>query len=246
MAKLPRTGVGYQFLYEYDCTLPQVMGSLGLKPLSRKVERQIRNQLGFALAKWEEPYTAIEVKDVVRSLTAHAKRLDQIDSIGTITRRGFARGHNLAVSGQVVQVLASDPKIGSVQAAHAYLSDFCERADTIAFACRAAVSTLQAKKGKGGKSRYDWYDEFTAVLVQICKRNKIEPTIGIDRITGEPVGGLSAVAAGFERLLLPNMRSRTPSAMVKRLQRSLDRIGQKSVTVHMPGRSCFPARPRAS
>ena len=223
MAKLPLTGVGYQFLYEYDCTLPQVMASLGLKPLSKKAERKIRTQLGFALPKWEEPYTAIEVKDVVRSLKTHAKQLDQIASIGTITRQGFASAHDLAVSGQVVQVLASDPNIAKVEAAHAYLRDFCERAGNIASACRAAARTLQSNKGTGGKSRFDWYDEFTTVLVDICKQNKIEPTVGIDRITGEPVGGLSVLASAFERLLLPNMRSRTPSAMVKRLQRSLKR-----------------------
>jgi hypothetical protein len=205
MAKLPRTGVGYQFLYEYDCTLPQVMASLGLKPLSRKAERKIRDRLGFALPKWEEPYAAIEVKDVVRSLKAHAKRLDQIDSIGTITREGFARGHDLAVSGQVVQVLASDPKIGSIEAGHDYLSDFCERADTIASACRAAVSTLQSKKGKGGKSRYDWYNEFTAVLVEICKQNKIEPTVGIDSITGS--GRRTALPAAFKPIDLSEVLS---------------------------------------
>jgi len=65
MAKLPRTGVGYQFLYEYDCTLPGVMASLGLKRLSKKTERKIRDRFGFALAKREEPYAAVEVHDVV-------------------------------------------------------------------------------------------------------------------------------------------------------------------------------------
>jgi hypothetical protein len=232
MAKLPHSGVGYQCLYECEGTLPEIMASLGLKPLSKGAEHKIRNRLGFALSKWEEPYAAIyaatEVKDVVGALKAHAKRLDQISSIGTITREGFARAHDLAVSGQVVQILASDPNIGSVEAAHAYLSDFCERADTIASACRAATSTLQPKKGKGGKIRYDWYDGFTAVLVGICKQNKLEPTVGFDSIAGEPVGDLSGLASAFERLLLPNMRSPTPSAMVKRLQRSLERIRQKS------------------
>ena len=228
MAKLPRSGVGYQCLNEYEGTLRQIMARLTLKTLSKRAERELRNRLGFALAVWEEPYTAVEVKDVVRSLKAHAKRLDQIASIGTITREGFARAYDLAVSGQVVQVLASEPNIGNIEARHAYLSDFCERADTIASACRAAASMLQAKKGKGGKNRYAWYDEFTAVLVELCKQNKIEPTVGIDRITGEAVGGLSAVASAFECLLLPRMRSRTPSAMVKRLQRSLERIGQES------------------
>jgi hypothetical protein len=160
--------------------------------------------------------------------------LDQIDSIGTITREGFARGHDLAVSGQVVQVLASDPKIGSIEAAHSYLSDFCERADTITSACRAAANTLQSKKGKAGKGRYDWYDEFTAVLVEICKQNKIEPTVGIDSISGKPVGGLPVLASAFERLLLPSMRSPTPSAMVKRLQRSLERIGHNRAGPNPP------------
>ena len=232
MAKLPRSGVGYQCLYECEGTLPEIMASLGLKPLSKSAERKIRNRLGFALSKWEEPYAAIyaatEVKDVVGSLKAHAKRLDQISSIGTITREGFARAHDLAVSGQVVQILALNPNIGSAATAHVYLSDFCQRADTLASACRVAMSTLQSKKGKGGKIRYDWYGEFTAILVEICKQNKIEPTVGIDSITSEPVGGLSVLASAFERLLLPNMRSPTASAMVKRLQRSLERIGQKS------------------
>jgi hypothetical protein len=228
MARLPRSGVGYQCLYEWEGTLPEIMASLGLKPLSKGAERKIRNRLGFALSKWEEPYAATEVKDVVGSLKAHAKRLEQISSIGTITREGFARAHDLAVSGQVVQTLALNPNIGSAATAHVYLSDFCGRADTIASACRVAMSTLQSKKGKGGKIRYDWYDEFTAILVEICKQNKIEPTVGIDSITGEPVGGLSVLASAFERLLLPKMRSRTASAMVKRLQRSLERIGQKS------------------
>ena len=228
MARLPRSGVGYQCLYEWEGTLPEIMASLGLKPLSKSAERKIRNRLGFALSKWEEPYAATEVKDVVGSLKAHAKRLDQISSIGTITRVGFARAHDLAVSGQVVQILASDPNIGSAATAHAYLSDFCGRAETLASACRVAMSALQSNRGKSGKNRYDWYDEFTAVLVEICKQNKIEPTVGIDGITGEPVGGLSVLASAFERLLLPKMRSRTASAMVKRLQRSLERIGQKS------------------
>ena len=78
MAKLPRTGVAYQCLYEYDGTLAELIASLELKPLSKNAEREIRNRLGFALAKREEPNTALQIKDVVSSLNAHAKRLDQL------------------------------------------------------------------------------------------------------------------------------------------------------------------------
>jgi hypothetical protein len=204
------------------------MASLGLKPLSKKAERKLRARLGFALAKWEEPDTALEVEDVVSSLNAHAKRLDEIAKLGTITREGFARGDEIAVSGQLVQVLTSNPTIGSIEVAHAYLSQFCDRAHTIASACRAAASSLKSTKGKDGKPPYHWYDEFTAALADICKQNKIEPSVGIDRISGDPVGDLFEVTSGFERLLLPKMRSPTPAAMVKRLQRSLKRIEKRT------------------
>jgi hypothetical protein len=188
MAKLPRTGVAYQCLDEREVTLAEIVASLGLKPRSKKAEREIRNRLGFALAKWDEPYTALQIKDVAGSLNSHAKRLDEIAPLGTITRPGFAREQDIAVSGQLVQILASNPAMGSVEAAHEYLRNFCDRASMMASTCRAAARSLQSKKGQGGKSPYGWYDEFTAVLLDICKQNKIEPTVGIDRISGEPVG----------------------------------------------------------
>ena len=47
MAKLAKTGVTYSSLYEKDCTLAEVIKNLGLKSLSRKAERQIRDRLGF-------------------------------------------------------------------------------------------------------------------------------------------------------------------------------------------------------
>lgn len=246
MAKLPRTGVAYQCLSECDSTLAEIVASLGLKPLSKKAERAIRNRLGLALAEWEEPYTALQIKDVVSSLNAHVKRLDEIASLGTVTRMGFARGEDIAASGQLVPFLTANPTIGSIEAAHAYLEDFCHRAGVIASGCRAAASSLQSTKGHSGKSRYGWYDEFTAVLLYVCKQNKIEPTVGIDRISGKPVGTLSEIAPAFEQLLLRTMRSPKPAAMVKRLQRSLGRLEQRvqasSTRVAPPGKR-RPKRP---
>ena len=109
MAKLPRTGVAYRSPDEREVT------SLGLKPLSKKAEREIRDRLGFALATWDEPYTALQIKDIAGALKAHAKRLDQIAPLGTITRSGFAREHDIAVGGQLIQILASNPAIGNVR-----------------------------------------------------------------------------------------------------------------------------------
>ena len=227
MAKLPRTGVGYQFLYERDCTLPQVMASLGLKPLSRKAERKIRDRLGFALAKWEEPYSPVEVKDIVSSLNSHAKRLDEFAPVAAVAKGGFNRRHEIEVACRLAQILSEDSTMGSLAAAHAYLADFGDRAALIVSACRSAAKRLQPIRGKGGGSPYVWYDEFTAVLLDICKENNLEPGVGIDRGSGEPVGGLAKVASGIERLLLPRLRSPTPEAMVKRLKRSLGRLSRR-------------------
>jgi hypothetical protein len=89
---------------------------------------------------------------------------------------------------------------------------------------------MHSTKGQSGKSRYGWYDEFTAVLLDVCRQNNIKPTVRIDRISGEPVGTLFKIAAAFERLLLPKMRSPSSEAMVKRLQRSLRRLEQRVQT----------------
>ena len=230
MAKLPRTGAAYQYLDERDTTLAKIVSSLGLKPLSEKAEREFRDRLGLALAKWDEPKTALQIKHVVGSLNAHAKRLDEIALLGAVTRMGFAHAKDIETSGRLARCLTSNPAIGSIEAAHAYLEDFCHRAGVIAWGCRATAMSLQSTKGQSGKSRYDWYDEFTAVLMDVCRQNKIKPTVRIDRISGEPDGTLSKIASAFERVLLPKMRSPNPAAMVKRLQRSLRRLEQRVQT----------------
>ena len=199
MAKLPPTGLGFLCLDERGGSLPEIIASLGLKPLKRAAERKIRDRLGFALALWEEPYTAIQINDVVRSLNLHAKHLDKVVSLGAIAREGFAQSDELAVSGELVQALKFEPMIGTVDRAHAYLREFCDSAGVIASGCRAAVGRLKAIKGESGKSRYHWYDEFTAVLLDICTLNDIEPTVGLDRVSGKAVGTLSEIASAFER-----------------------------------------------
>lgn len=224
MAKLRRTGVGYQCLYELEGTLTEIMARLELKPLGKKAERKIRDRLGFALAKWEEPKTAVEVKEVVGALNSHARRLDKLTPLAAAARTGMARSDEIDVSAQLVQSLSQNPTIGSAGAAQSILSEFCDRARTIALACRAAAIQLGSTKGKSGNPRLDWYDEFTAVVVQICQQNNISPTLGIDRTSGEAKSRFAEVAVEFERLLLPKMRSPTMQAMARRLQRSLKRL----------------------
>jgi hypothetical protein len=224
VVKMPKSGVGFQCLDEREVTLKGTLAKLGLRPLTKKAEREMHKRLGFALAKWDEPYVHTKVHEVVGSLKSHAKRLEKTAPVTAVAKGGICRNEDIDVTCQLAQSLGEEPTIGSLEAAYAYLADFGERAAVIANASRMAATRLQPIKGKGGGSAYVWYDEFTAVLLDLCKKNKIEPEARIDRTSGEPVGGLAKVASGFERLLPPNMRSSTPGAMVKRLQRSLGRL----------------------
>lgn len=227
MAKLPKIGVEYRFIDEREVTLTEIVASLGLKPLRKKAQQEIRHRLGFALALWDEPYTALQTKSVADTLKKRAKELDQVASLGAITRMGFGREQDIAAGMQLAQLLMSNSKIGSLEAAHAYLGNFCDMAGTMASSCRAAAESLKSRKGQGGKSLYGWYDEFTAVLLDICKKNKIAPTFWTDRISGEAAGNLPRIALAFERLLPRKMRSGNPATLVKRLGRSMERLKQQ-------------------
>jgi hypothetical protein len=239
MVKLPKSGVAYQFLFERDptrrgpdVTLAEIVTSLGLKPLTPRAEREIRDRLGFAMGKWQSPRATFDLADVISSLNSHAKALDRSSAVAAIAKGGHLKGRylerDMEVCCQLAQSLKEDLGLEDITAAYAHLADFADRAAAIASAGRAAAKSLKGIRGTGGGSPYVWYDGFTAVLLELCKKNKIEPKAGIDRSSGEPVGGLAKMASAFERLLPPWMRSPTPEALVKRLGRSVGRLARSA------------------
>jgi hypothetical protein len=118
----------------------------------------------------------------------------------------MSRTEEIETTVRVAQALSEAPSFGSLEAAYAYLEDFGDRVLMIASACQTAAKSLQLTKATGGRSPYHWHDEFTAILLGICKQNRIEPTVRLDRISGEAVGDLYRIALAFERLLLHAMR----------------------------------------
>src|SRR5262245_15672991 len=149
--------------------------------------------------------------------------------------RHLRRFSGQGVSGS--QALSEIPSVSSLSSAYDYLQDFGDRALVIASACRTAAEKLQLPNGIGGRPRQHWHDEFTAILLGICEQNGLEPTAGLDRTTGKPVGDVYEFAVAFERLLWPEMRARTPQALVKRLQRSLRQLDGRSRIPNPPDRT---------
>jgi hypothetical protein len=219
MAKLPRTGQSYQVLDEREHTLSDVVASLGLKPLSKRSERSIRDRLGHALGQWEEPYGP-DVKDIARTLDVFARGLEKGVPLLEVSKGGIHGIEEIEAATRLAQSLREESSIGSIAAARKFLADFSETVATVASASRSAARKARGITGTGGRSAYGWYDEFTAVLLHLCKSNGLEPKARIDRVSGEAVGDLARVAAAFESLMPPRLRSQTPEAMVKRLKRS--------------------------
>src|SRR5262245_41625868 len=179
MAKLPRTGVAYQSLYQQKCALSEVIENLGLKRLSKKAERQLRQRLGFAIAKWEEPYPAIEIDDVARLLKSRASSLDKVAGLGAVAKGGIFCTDAIETAVRGAQALSEIPSVSSLSSAYDYLEDFGDRALVIASACR--TEKLRLAKGIGGRPLQHWHDEFAAILLDICEQNRIEPTARLDR-----------------------------------------------------------------
>jgi hypothetical protein len=135
---------------------------------------------------------------------------------------GFRQSYEIEVANRIREVLSKNPEIKTD--ADEFLSDSCDRISTISHACLIAARDLELNKGEAGKKAIDWFDDLTRVLVNIAEKNGIRPSIENDRRTGKPRGRFFELAAGFEFLLYPQMRSPSPTALAKRLSRSLARL----------------------
>ena len=114
------------------------------------------------------------------------------------------------------------------------MSAFQQDAARIAHVCMVARAALPKEPGERGRPPIDWYDDFTELLLEIANRGGVDPTLKKDRITGPCSGWLLDAAQALEafldweiggkRLSSHLMRSPSPEACGKRLERSLKRL----------------------
>jgi hypothetical protein len=121
-------------------------------------------------------------------------------------------------------MLARDPTIGSIKRAQELLGTFNEDAAKISGACLAAYAELTSRASKGGRDALGWYDGFTSLLLEIAEKAGIEPSLNKDRVTEKRGGWLFDAAQALELFLDPYMRSPSPEACGKRLERSRKRL----------------------
>jgi hypothetical protein len=232
MARLPRSGASFSSLYEYEITLEDVISNLGFRPLSKKDESFVRSKMGHAIGQWgmaEGDYQAtgakLDIKDIRQSLNGLAIRLEEVHKILAALEDGLHHTHGIAVVGQIASALSENPEIGSVERAQKFLSDFRNRAWTVAHGTRVADWLLSSlPKRPHGRIRQDWHDDFTRAVMRVCELNGAAATIATNRETGEPTGQFLNAAAALQRLLDPRMRAPSLVALAQRLERSKKRI----------------------
>jgi hypothetical protein len=225
------TGASFASLYELETTLKQVVSDLALATISAKDTKRIRDELGAVIgrgltqiefSKTKTPSGRLDTKSIGGALRTIAKKFHTAEPLLRGHQTGFRHSHQIQVALNIRRALAKDPLIRNE--ANEFLNDFCTRLNSVSRACLVAARDLTSIKRKRGQKPIDWYDDFTRVLIFIAGLNKIRTTIETDRGNGKPKGRFLSLAAGFERLIYPEMRSPSNWAMAKRLSNSLGRV----------------------
>jgi hypothetical protein len=231
VAQVVSAGSSFASLYERETSLPRVLAELGLEPLSLGDEAAIRSELGAVIGKGLDrtavtkkinPGAKLQTKDIVGVLRAIARDFRSHEAVLRGRQTGLRQSYEIEVAHRILEVLSKNSEIKID--ADEFLRDSCDRISTISDACLIAAKALDLNKGEAGKKAIDWFDDFTRVLVNLAEKNGMRPTVENDRRTGKPKGRFFALATGIERLLYPEMRSPSPSALAKRLSRSLARL----------------------
>ena len=244
MARLRRSGASFSSLYEYKITLMEVISGLGFRPLSKKAESFVRYKMGRAIGEWirsEGDYQAsdaklyidakldidpkLDIEDIQQSLNRLATRLDQVNDILSAVEGGIHHIHFIELAGQITSALSENPEIGSIEEAQKFLTDFRDRAGTVAHGARVATWLLSTlPKRRPGRIQQGWHDDFTRAVTRVCELNAVPIVLSTNRDSGKPEGRFFDAAAALEQLLPRRMRAPSGMALLRRLDRSRKRI----------------------
>jgi hypothetical protein len=227
MARLPASGARIDTPRRTEGELKSVLSDLGLEQvLDDAATHQLYWKLGAIIGQWSREQERLEVSPVAKAFRSVANNLSEASRFLEGLEDGIHSSLEIAVSSRVANLLSADPTLGS-QSGGEVLRSFGAEADRIAHVCLVAAAELPQAPGKRGRWKYDWYDAFTALLLQIAEKAGVEPALGKDRITQARSGWLLEAALAFETFLDSYMRSPSSEACGKRLERSLRRLAAK-------------------
>jgi hypothetical protein len=223
--RLPISGASVAMPRLDERGLNRVLTELGLE---RAYDDTDRHELYLKIAEihgaWLSEQEVRQVTPIAKALRSTGKNLIEASKLLSGHETGIRSHVELEATSATARILALDPSVRSVGAAHDIISKFKQEAYRIGHTCLVAYADLSRKGSNDGREPLLWYDRFTALLLEIFRKAGVEPTLGKDRISRERTGWLFKAAQALEPFLDPYMRSPSPEACGKRLERSLKRL----------------------
>jgi hypothetical protein len=189
---------------------------------------KIYGRLGQIIGRWSAEDDRLDIAPLIKTFEAMSKELNTTAKILSGHQTGLHEIQDIRIVSQLAEILALDPEVGSRGQADKLITSFRGDADKLAHACFVAARDWKLSVvDKSGRPQPDWYDDFTALLLEVADIAGVAPRLSKDRITGERGGWLLDAAQALESFLDPKMRSPSAEACGKRLERSKMRLQRK-------------------
>jgi hypothetical protein len=199
-------------------------------------DEETLNQLywtfGVVIGKWLSEWCQPAVLPIATRLAKSARSLELLAQGLAGLRTGMRDAEDLEFALLACQALSLTPLIGDLPRADERLASFQLQCSEMSEVFWIAFKLLKEKRDKSGRKKLSWYDDFTAFLLKLAKLANVEPNLNKDRISGARGGWVFNAAQALEPLLYPLMRSETPEACGKRLERSLKRLQADHRQIH--------------
>jgi hypothetical protein len=229
MTRLPVSGSSVASPLRDEGELKRVLSDLRVdQVLSPTAVHELYLNLAAIIGQWMLEQQRLEVSSVAGSLLSTARSLNEASLILGGFETGFHSDLEIAVASRIAQYFALLPGVNSLAEAQELISSFRQEAARIAHVCMVARADLPNRPEKLGRRALQWYDAFTALLLQIAEKADLEPTLSKDRITGVRSGWLFEAAQALEAFLYPEMRSPSAEACGSRLDRSKRRLRRRT------------------
>jgi hypothetical protein len=228
MARLGKSGATFCSPHGSSEELKSALEQLGVgKVLNEWGLDDISAQLGGIIGKWMQEEQRLDVTPIAKALLTIGRHLNEVSSTLDALNTGFHANFDIEVANLLAKYLAMDPAVGSLDKAKDLLASLQRQAAQVGHASLIAHADLSTQFGEPGRPRLDWYDDFTALLLNLAAKGQIVPRLQKDRITKKRIGWLFEAAQVLEKFLYPAMRSQSTEACGKRLERSKRRLEQR-------------------
>jgi Rad3-related DNA helicase len=227
MKRLPTTGASIATPRLEESKLKDALRDLGVaEAFDDAAVHELYLRIAEIHGAWLSEQEAKEVSPVAKALRSAAKNLTEASKLLSGHETGLRTHVEFEATSHAARIMALDPTVGSLGEAQRLISAFQEEATRIGHACMIAYADLARKASNDGRTRLLWYDDFTALLLEVARKAGVAPKLSKNRISRVRTGWLFEAAQALEPFLDPFMRSPSAEACGKRLERSSKRLRQ--------------------